>query len=188
MFEAIFNSFVLVAVSEMGDKTQLLAFSLAARFKAPGPILAGILVATLLNHTLASVAGSWVSMHVPGDVLAYLLAATFIGFGIWTLNPDTLDEKNGSHRLGPFLTTTILFFLAEMGDKTQLATVALSARYQSIIAVTLGTTTGMMLTDGLAVLLGEKLAQKVQMKWIRWFAAGLFFAFGIASLVTGLAY
>lgn len=184
MLQTIFSSFTLVAASEMGDKTQLLAFSLAARFKQPWVILGGIFVATVLNHAFASSVGQWVANQVPQNILALVLAATFIGFGIWTLKPDTLDEKPGSHRFGPFVTTVVLFFLAEMGDKTQLATVALAARFQSIVAVTFGTTAGMMVTDGLAVFLGEKLAEKVQMKWIRWTAAGLFFLFGGAIAVS----
>jgi len=185
-FQAVASSFALVAASEMGDKTQLLAFSLAARFKKPIPIMAGIFVATVLNHGLASTLGQWVSSRVPANVMAFVLAATFIGFGIWTLKPDELDESGTGPKFGAFLTTTVLFFLAEMGDKTQLATVALAARFQSIVAVTIGTTAGMMLTDGLAVVLGERLAGTAQMKWIRWAAAGLFFMFGVASLVAGL--
>jgi len=185
-FQAVAGSFALVAVSEMGDKTQLLAFALAARFKKPVPILIGILAATVLNHGLASTVGQWVSNRVPENVMALILAATFIGFGIWTLKPDTMDDTDDGPQLGAFLTTAFLFFLAEMGDKTQLATVALAARYHSVITVTIGTTAGMMFTDGLAVFLGERLAGSAQMKWIRWVAAGLFLVFGIASLIAGL--
>ncbi len=180
--EAVVSSFLLVAASEMGDKTQLLAFSLATRFRKPWTVMAGILVATLANHALASSVGSWISAHVPARVMAAVLAATFIGFGLWTLKPDTLEESGKPPRFGAFLTTTILFFLAEMGDKTQLATLAVAARYQAIALVTLGTTLGMLVSDGLAVFLGEKLAGKVQMKWLRWLAAGLFFLFGAVSL------
>ena len=176
--EAIVTSFLLVAVSEMGDKTQLLAFSLASRYRRPWVVMSGILVATILNHALAASLGTWVSEHVPPRVMAGILAATFIGFGFWTLKPDTLEESKGPSGLGPFLTTTILFFLAEMADKTQLATVALAARYQSVVLVTIGTTLGMLASDGLAVFLGEKLAQRVSMKGIRMVAAGLFFLFG----------
>jgi putative Ca2+/H+ antiporter (TMEM165/GDT1 family) len=118
--------------------------------------------------------------------MAAVLAATFVAFGFWTLKPDTLDEDAKPDRFGPFLTTTILFFLAEMGDKTQLATVALAARFQSVALVTTGTTLGMLASDGLAVFLGERLAQKVSMKWIRVGAASLFFAFGAASAWTAL--
>jgi putative Ca2+/H+ antiporter (TMEM165/GDT1 family) len=180
--EAVVTSFLLVAASEMGDKTQLLAFSLASRFRKPWVVMAGILVATLANHALASSLGSWISSHVPTRVMAAVLGATFIGFGLWTLKPDTLEESGKPPRFGAFLTTTILFFLAEMGDKTQLATVAMAARYESVLRVTLGTTVGMLVSDGLAVFLGEKLANQVQLKWLRWFAAGLFFLFGAVSL------
>ncbi|MBS1963258.1 MAG: TMEM165/GDT1 family protein [Bdellovibrionales bacterium] len=181
MFESILSSFSLVAVSEMGDKTQLLAFSLAARFKRPGPILAGIFVATVLNHALAATVGVWAAAQVSPPTMAYVLGALFVAFGVWTLKPDTLDEQPESGRFGPFFTTIVLFFLAEMGDKTQMATVALGARFHSALAVTFGTTLGMMVTDGLAVLLGDRIAHRVQMKWVRVFAATLFFAFGAWS-------
>jgi len=180
--EAIFSSFVLVAISEMGDKTQLLAFSLSTRYRRPWVVMSGILAATLLNHGLASSAGAWVSTHVPARLLAAVLAVTFIAFGLWTLRPDTLEEGKRSERFGPFLTTTILFFLAEMADKTQLATIALAARYRSVVLVTLGTTLGMLASDGLAVFVGEKLAERLPMARIRQVAAGLFFVFGAASL------
>jgi Ca2+/H+ antiporter, TMEM165/GDT1 family len=176
--EPIVTSFLLVAVSEMGDKTQLLAFSLASRYRRPWVVMAGILVATILNHALAASFGTWVSEHVPPRGMAGILAVTFIGFGFWTLKPDTLEESKGPSGFGPFLTTTILFFLAEMADKTQLATVALAARYQSVVLVTIGTTLGMLASDGLAVFLGERLAARVSMKAVRIAAAGLFFLFG----------
>jgi putative Ca2+/H+ antiporter (TMEM165/GDT1 family) len=179
--ETVVGSFLLVAVSEMGDKTQLLAFSLASRYRRPWVVMAGILVATLANHALAASVGTWVSAHVPPRVMAGVLAATFVGFGLWTLKPDTLEETDGPSGLGPFLTTTVLFFLAEMADKTQLATVALAARYRSVVLVTVGTTLGMLASDGLAVFLGEKLARRVSMKAIRWVAAGIFFVFGALS-------
>jgi putative Ca2+/H+ antiporter (TMEM165/GDT1 family) len=184
--EPILSSFLLVAVSEMGDKTQLLAFSLASRYRRPWVVMAGILVATILNHALAAGVGTWVSEHVPPRVMAGVLAATFIGFGLWTLKPDTLEEAKGPSRLGPFLTTVVLFFLAEMADKTQLATVALAARYQSVVLVTVGTTLGMLAADGLAVFLGEKLAARLPMRWIRAGAAALFFLFGAVSLWSAL--
>lgn len=181
-WEAVFSSFTLVAASEMGDKTQLLAFTLASRFRRPWPVMAGIVVATLANHALASSVGVWISAHIPPRILAGILAATFIGFGIWTLRPDTLDDDKRPSRFGPFVTTCALFFLAEMGDKTQLATVALGARFHSTVTVTLGTTLGMVVSDGLAVFLGDKLARKVQGRWLRIVAAVLFFAFGAASI------
>lgn len=187
MWQALVSSFGLVAISEMGDKTQLLAFSLAARFRAPGPILAGILVATIFNHALAATAGQWLAAQVDPRTLKMALAATFMAFGFWALKPDTLDEDEKERRgLGPFITTTILFFLAEMGDKTQLATVALAAQFQSAIVVTMGTTLGMMFSDGLAVLLGNRIAGHVQMRWVRFAAAAVFFLFGILALVSAL--
>lgn len=185
--EPILSSFLLVAASEMGDKTQLLAFSLASRYRRPWVVMAGILTATLLNHALASAVGTWLGGRVPTRMLALLLAATFIAFGVWTLKPDALGEEAKPGRFGPFVTTTFLFFLAEMADKTQLATVALAARYQSIVRVTVGTTLGMLLSDGLAVFLGDRLAARVQQRSIRFAAAGLFFLFGAASLWTAAA-
>ncbi len=179
--EAILSSFALVAASEVGDKTQLLAFSLASRFRRPWPVMAGILVATVANHALASELGSWVSAHLPQRAMGAILAVTFVAFGLWTLRPDTLDGAGEASRFGPFLTTAFLFFLAEMGDKTQLATVALAARYHSVVAVTAGTTLGMLASDGLAVFLGEKLAARLSTTWIRRGAAALFFLFGLVS-------
>ena len=185
--EALVGSFLLVAVSEMGDKTQLLAFSLATRFRKPWVVLLGIFLATLANHALAASVGSWVSAHVPPRVMAGILAVLFLAFGLWVLKPDTLEEdtRNTGH-FGALVTTVILFFLAEMGDKTQLATVAVAARYRSVLWVTVGTTLGMMAANGPAVFLGEKLAAKVQMKWIRWTAAALFFVFGLVSAVAAV--
>ena len=180
-WEAIFSSFTLVAASEMGDKTQLLAFTLASRFRRPWVVMAGILVATVANHALASSVGVWISAHLPPRLLAAILAATFVAFGLWTLRPDSLDEDNKPPRFGPFLTTVVLFFLAEMGDKTQFATVALGAKFHSVVMVTAGTTLGMAVSDGLAVFLGEKLAHRVQGRWLRISAAVLFFAFGLGS-------
>ena len=184
--EVIGSSFLLVAASEMGDKTQLLAFSLAARYRRPWTVLGGILLATVLNHALAATAGSWIAAQVPPRIMAVVLGATFIAFGLWTLRPDTLDEARQPDRFGPFLTTTVLFFIAEMGDKTQLATVALAAQYSSVVAVTLGTTAGMLVADGLAVFAGERLSATVQMKWVRLAAAALFFAFGAVALLAAL--
>jgi putative Ca2+/H+ antiporter (TMEM165/GDT1 family) len=179
---AILSSFALVAAAEMGDKTQLLAFSLASRFRRPWAVMAGILVATIANHGLASSLGVWISGHVPARVMAIVLAVSFVGFGIWTLRPDALEGAERPTRFGPFLTTALLFFLAEMGDKTQLATVALAARFGNVVLVTMGTTLGMMAADGLAVFLGDRLSSRVQGRWLRIVAASLFFVFGAASL------
>jgi putative Ca2+/H+ antiporter (TMEM165/GDT1 family) len=183
-WHAVGNSFLLVAASEMGDKTQLLAFSLAGKFRRPWVVMAGILVATVANHALASSVGVLIAAHVGTRVMAAILAVTFIAFGVWTLRPDTLDEEAKPSRFGPFLTTVVLFFLAEMGDKTQLATVALGARYHDLVAVTTGTTLGMLAADGLAVALGDRLASRVQARWVRVVAATLFFVFGALSAWT----
>ena len=178
---AIVSSFLLVAVSEMGDKTQLLALSLAARFRRPWVVMAGILTATIANHLLAAAVGSWISERVPARVMAGALALIFVAFALWTLRPDTLEEGGAQSRFGPYLSTTVLFFLAEMGDKTQLATVALAAEFHSIVLVTIGTTLGMLASDGLAVVLGDRLANRLPMTWIRRVAAALFLAFGAAA-------
>ncbi|HEX9049355.1 MAG TPA: TMEM165/GDT1 family protein [Anaeromyxobacter sp.] len=181
MVETVVTSFLLVAASEMGDKTQLLALTLASRYRRPWVVMAGILAATLANHTLAAGVGSWVSSHVPPRAMAGALAATFLAFGLWTLVPDALEDRERRDPYGPFLTTAVLFFLAEMADKTQLATVALAARFRSVALVTAGTTLGMLVSDGLAVFLGDRLAARVPMKALRAVAAALFFAFGAAS-------
>jgi putative Ca2+/H+ antiporter (TMEM165/GDT1 family) len=179
----VLQSFLLILASEMGDKTQLLALLLVAKFRKPWIILAGILIATLANHAVAAWAGGWLSGLVPTEILKYILGAVFIGFGVWLLIPDK-DEglKLGEH-FGAFWTTVVAFFLAEMGDKTQLATVALGARFHAPVAVTIGTTLGMLVADGLAVFLGGHLVKKVSMKWIHLVAAILFVLFGVGIMV-----
>jgi len=182
----VFNSILLVFASEMGDKTQLLALVLASRFKRPWTIMAGILTATVLNHGLASVLGTWLASLISAQVLAIVLALIFIAFGLWILVPDKEGELHASSGRGAFLTTVVSFFLAEMGDKTQLATVALAAKYSAPLLVTSGTTIGMLLADGLAVFLGERLTAKIPLKWIRRLACGLFVLFGVLIAVRGL--
>lgn len=177
--DAIIQSFLLVFISEMGDKTQLLALVLAARFKKPLSIMMGILVATILNHALASYVGSFITNYVSAEILKWILAATFIGFGLWMLIPDKDEGFEDKHRWGPFLTTTVAFFFAEMGDKTQLATVALGAKFVAPILVTVGTTVGMLGADGLAVFLGHKFTDRVPMKLVHRIASGLFILFGL---------
>lgn len=181
--EAIFNSFLLVFVSEMGDKTQLLALILAARFRKPWPIMAGIFVATILNHALASYLGSFVTYYISKEILKWILALTFIGFGLWILVPDKDEEFKDKHKWGPFLTTTVAFFFAEMGDKTQLATVALGAKFAAPLLVTAGTTLGMLGADGLAVFFGDKLTKRISMRWIHRAASALFIFFGIGIIL-----
>lgn len=182
------SSFGLVAASEMGDKTQLLAFALATRFKKPWAIMAGILTATVLNHGLASWGGAWVSAHTPAMVLRICLSLAFIGFGIWILFPDKDEGGPKESRWGAYATTTVTFFLAEMGDKTQLATIALGARFGSFWMVTVGTTLGMLFSDGLAVLLGEKFADKIPIAWVRRGASLLFIVFGIFIFLKGTGF
>lgn len=180
--EALFNSFWLVLVSEMGDKTQLLALVLILRFKRPWSIMAGILLATLLNHGMASWLGGWISSLLSPTVLRYSLAAIFVGFALWILVPDKDDGDVSQARFGAFLTTLVAFFLAEMGDKTQLATVALGAHYQAPLIVTAGTTLGMLVADGLAVVFGERLTQQIPMHIVRKLAAVTFLIFGLVIL------
>lgn len=182
--EAFLTSTVLVTLAEIGDKTQLLSFILAARLRRPGAICAGILVATTVNHALAGSFGVWLSGFVPAAWLPWIVGAIFIAFGAWTLIPDKLDDDAAPMpRFGAFTTTTIAFFLAEMGDKTQLATVALGARYEeAIIGVVCGTTLGMMLANVPAVLIGQRLADRLPLDLIRRIAATLFVATGVATI------
>jgi putative Ca2+/H+ antiporter (TMEM165/GDT1 family) len=177
------QSFTMVALSEMGDKTQLLAIMLVMRFKTPWQIMLGIFFATMLNHGLASWAGEWLANLVSPGTLRYILAATFFLFALWILIPDKADESKQTSKFGPFVTTLIAFFLAEMGDKTQLATVALGARFQSTFLVTVGTTAGMMASNGLAVLFGERLTRVVPLKYVRIAAALSFVGFAAAVLL-----
>jgi putative Ca2+/H+ antiporter (TMEM165/GDT1 family) len=174
----IFYSFFLVAAAEMGDKTQILAFVLASRYKKPWVVLAGITLATILNHLLAALLGSSSAALLPPNILKIILSILFIGFAIWILIPDKESEESKIN-FGPFLTTFVVFFLAEIGDKTQLATIALAAKYQAVVAVTIGTTLGMLLTNGLAVFLGTKLTHKIPLKYVRIFAAVLFALFAL---------
>ena len=169
----------------MGDKTQLLALVLTARFRKPWVILAGVFVATILNHALASWAGGWLATLLAPTTLKWVLALTFFAFAAWILIPDKEEELKEHGRFGAFATTVIAFFLAEMGDKTQLATIALGARYSSIALVTIGTTAGMMASNALAIFLGERLLKRIPMKWIRVFACVLFVIFGIGILLHG---
>jgi putative Ca2+/H+ antiporter (TMEM165/GDT1 family) len=170
----------------MGDKTQLLALVLALRFRKPLVVMLGILVATLLNHGAATWIGGWLGQLVAPDHLRLGLAITFFAFAVWILIPDKIDASEGvrGSSTSAFFTTTVLFFLAEMGDKTQLATVALGARFQSPVLVTLGTTLGMLVADGLAVVFGERFTSFVPMRIIRYASAVLFVAFGVAVYVT----
>ena len=179
---ALLSSFALVALAEMGDKTQLVALTLASRYRRPWTVMLGILIATVVNHGLASSLGVWLAGLASPTWLAWVLGLGFIGFGAWTLVPDRAPDPAAPARWGPLATSAVVFFAAEMGDKTQLVTVALGARFDSVAAVTAGTTLGMLAADGLAVLAGNRLGALAPMWVIRWVAAGLFFAFGAAVL------
>ena len=182
--EAFLTSTALVALAEIGDKTQLLAIVLATRFKRPLPIIAGILGATIANHALAAFVGSEAAAFLQAAWFHLLVALSFIVMGLWTLVPDKLDsDEEPKRRGGAFLVTLVSFFFVEMGDKTQLATVALGARFHDVVAVTAGTTLGMMIANVPAVLLGNELIKRVPMKLIRILAALLFVAIGIWMLV-----
>jgi Ca2+/H+ antiporter, TMEM165/GDT1 family len=173
----------VVALAEVGDKTQLLALVLAATFRRPLPVIAGILLATLANHALAGVAGQWLTHLVSPEALRWILGLSFLAMAAWTLIPDKLDdEARSARRFGAFGTTLIAFFLVEMGDKTQVATVMLAARYDSLVQVVLGTTMGMMIANVPAVLLGNFTAEKLPVRAIHIAAALLFALFGIAVL------
>jgi putative Ca2+/H+ antiporter (TMEM165/GDT1 family) len=185
--EAFLTSTLLVAVAEIGDKTQLLSFILAARLRRPWAIIAGILVATIANHALAGSLGAWLAHLAGPGAMLWVTGLLFIGFGLWALHPDALDDDPKLHHAGAFVTALIAFFLAEMGDKTQFATVALAARFDSLAAVVLGTTLGMMLANVPAVMIGEKLAARLPMKAIRLTAAGLFILTGVLTLLGGPA-
>lgn len=182
--EALFFSAGIVALAEIGDKTQLLAFLLAARFKKPIPIILGILTATVINHGLAGAVGAWITTSVDPEILRWVLGASFIGMAIWTLIPDEIEEDEAivAKHFGIFGATAMTFFFAEMGDKTQIATVAMAAHYPDPIMVVSGTTLGMLVADVPAVFAGDKLANKISMRIVHGVAAALFAALGIATL------
>lgn len=186
MITTILISTGVVALAEMGDKTQLLAFLLAARFKKPVPIILGILLATIINHGFAGALGAWITTLLSPNTLGWILGLSFIAMAIWTLKPDEIEEDEAkiAGRFGVFGATTITFFLAEMGDKTQIATVALAANYSSVILVVIGTTLGMMIADVPAVFIGTKFAQKVSMKLVHGIAAAAFAILGIITLLN----
>lgn len=181
--EALFVSTAVVAIAEIGDKTQLLALVLAARFRKPIPIILGILVATLANHALAAWAGAAVAAWVGADIMRWILGLSFLAMAAWILVPDKVDDEPAkTAKAGAFITTLVAFFFLEIGDKTQIATVALSARFQDLVLVTAGTTLGMMLANVPAVLLGEVAATKVPLKLVHGIAALIFAIMGVLVL------
>jgi putative Ca2+/H+ antiporter (TMEM165/GDT1 family) len=173
----------VVAMAEMGDKTQLLALVLAARFRKPAAIILGILTATLFNHGLAALAGTWLDGLIPPAWLRWALAASFLAVAVWALIPDRLDEAEavGGSRRGAFVATLVAFFLAEIGDKTQVATIALAAKFGSLLPVVAGTTLGMLIADAPAVLFGDRICGRAGIRIVRWVAAGIFAALGLAA-------
>jgi putative Ca2+/H+ antiporter (TMEM165/GDT1 family) len=184
--EAFAVSTGVVALGEMGDKTQLLALLLAARYRAPRAIIAGIFVATLANHAAAAALGTWLTRWLDPQWMRWLLGASFIAVALWMLVPDRADDAakdRPSARAGVFWLTTVAFFLAEMGDKTQVATVMLAAKYDALVTVSAGTTLGMMIANVPAVLLGDRVLRKVPVRWVHRIAAVVFAAIGIALLL-----
>jgi putative Ca2+/H+ antiporter (TMEM165/GDT1 family) len=187
-FTALTLSAGVVALAEMGDKTQLLSLMLAARYpKQALAIIAGIFIATIANHACAALLGHLLMTLVSPDVMRWILGASFLGIGLWLLVPDHIDDAAGSQvtdrAFQVFVLTVVLFFLAEMGDKTQIATIALGARYEDVVSVTIGTTLGMMLANAPAVWIGQKFTQRMPIKWVHAVAAVTFIAIGIATLI-----
>ncbi|MCE5266117.1 MAG: TMEM165/GDT1 family protein [Deltaproteobacteria bacterium] len=178
-------SFLFVVLAEMGDKTQLLAMAFATRFPAK-TVLAGVLVATLVNHLLAVVVGSWLTNLVPLAAIQIAASASFILFGLWTLRGDQLEGEDRKYKFNPFWTVAVAFFFAEMGDKTQLATVALAAKYQAILPIWMGTTTAMLVADAFGIIVGVVLGKRIPERSVKWFAAVIFILFGIAGLYESL--
>ncbi|MGB8695134.1 MULTISPECIES: TMEM165/GDT1 family protein [Acinetobacter] len=186
MYELLIST-AIVALAEMGDKTQLLALLLAARFRKPVPILFAILLATLLNHGISAVLGQWITTVLSPDVLLWIVSIGFIAMALWMLVPDELEDEtdniNKWQKYGVFGATFVLFFLAEIGDKTQVATVALAARFDSVFWVMLGTTIGMMIANAPVVFVGNKLADKLPIPLIHKIGASIFLIIGVATLV-----
>ena len=181
---AFLISIATVAVAELGDKTQLLSFILAARFRKPLPIISGIAVATLLNHTIAGLVGSWLAEALGKELLRWAVGITFLGVAIWALIPDSLKERETtSDRYGAFVTSLVSFFLVEIGDKTQIATAALAAHFGNLLGVVSGTTLGMLIADAPAVIVGSTLAEKIPLKWVRYAAALIFAVIGVLALL-----
>lgn len=178
---AYLTALIFVVLAEMGDKTQLLAMAFASRYRWQ-TVMWGVFIATLVNHLLAVLAGNWLTHFIPMRYIQIAVSASFILFGFWTIKGDSLDNEDKRFNFNPFWTVSIAFFLAEMGDKTQLATVALAAKYMSIVPVWLGTTTGMIIADAIGIIIGIVLGKKIPERFVKWFAAIIFIAFGVIGL------
>ena len=188
LMDAFFFSTLVVALAEMGDKTQLLALVLAARFRRPWPIVWGIFLATVLNHALAGAVGAWVVQWLGPDAMRWVLGLSFIAMAVWMLVPDKLDDEDGVREhpgWGVLMTTTVAFFLAEMGDKTQVATVMLAAQYQAFFWVVAGTTLGMLLANAPVVWWGDQLVRKLPLKLVHGISALIFLVLGVLALLGG---
>ena len=181
--EAFLVSAAVVALAEFGDKTQLLSLVLAARFRRPLPIIAGMLGATLANHAASGLAGTYFGALLQGPWMRWILAGSFLAIAVWTLFPDRYEQHQEVHRWGAFVTTLWAFFLAELGDKTQIATIGLAARFGQFVPVVAGTILGMMLVDVPTVLVGDRVAERLPLRAIRIAAAGLFAAIGLFTLL-----
>ncbi|MBK7002887.1 MAG: TMEM165/GDT1 family protein [Rhodoferax sp.] len=183
--EALLTSMGVVALAEIGDKTQLLAFVLAARFKKPLPIIAAIFCATIVNHGLAGAVGAWITSTLTLETLRWVVGLSFIGMAIWTMIPDKIEEEETqvANHLGVFGATLVTFFLAEMGDKTQIATVAMAAHFPSPVMVVIGTTLGMLIADVPAVFVGDRFSKKLPMKLVYSIAAAMFAVMGVLALL-----
>ena len=184
--ESLFVSTGVVALAEIGDKTQLLAFILAARFKKPLPIIAGIFLATIVNHGLAGALGAWITATITPEVLRWVLGVSFLAMAVWTLIPDKIEEEETqvAQRFGVFGATLVTFFLAEMGDKTQIATVAMAAHYPDPLLVVAGTTLGMLIADIPAVFVGDRFAARIPLKLVHGIAAAMFAVMGVLALLN----
>lgn len=178
---AFLTSLAIVVLAEMGDKTQLLAMAFATRFKWQ-TVMWGVLAATILNHLFAVVVGTYLTQFMPMEYVQIAAAASFIVFGLWTIRGDQLDGEDKANRYSPFWTVAIAFFIAEMGDKTQLATVALAAQFNTVIPVWMGTTAGMMIADGIGIIIGIVLGKKIPERTVKWIAAMIFILFGLLGL------
>jgi Ca2+/H+ antiporter, TMEM165/GDT1 family len=183
---AFIASFLFVVLAEMGDKTQLLAMSFASRYKAQ-QVLIAVFIATALNHGLAVLTGHFLTKIIPIDIISFTASLSFIGFGLWTIQGDTIDDENNKQfKFGPILTVAIAFFLAEMGDKTQLATISLAVKYHNMLGVLCGTTLGMVIADAIGIIIGVVMKKHIPEKIIKWISAIVFIIFGLAGVYSVL--